>query len=264
VAQCVESYVSKLFSCSYSSATILVLSGNPADHLVHRMAHRTVRGCLFACGRPDGRLAALSALEVATCRSINQIVSTISKTSGCECLTIGHNPHKLALSKYDIFLQDIRKRYLCEFMHEKVIGQQLKGLKGQGEDCETLLHSYAAMRREVLLNGGLATMDGWDSKANLRPRIPKKIDAGVRHNTTYPKEKYFGENIEQQFNGISTLQIVEEQTLSMRLYETRIASLQRMVAFYVLFYQMAKDVQVVNEQRSLLALNFLAMNHLPS
>ncbi len=31
--------------------------------------------------------------------------------------------------------------------------------------------------------------------------------------------------------------------LSMRLYESRIASLQRAVAFFVMFHQMGKDVQ---------------------
>jgi hypothetical protein len=40
------------------------------------------------------------------------------------------------------------------------------------------------------------------------------------------------------------MQIVAEQALSMRLYEARIASLQRIVAFFVLFHQMGENVQV--------------------
>lgn len=47
VAQSAEAFLSKLFACSYSIAGCNVLSGNPADHLVHRMTHRVVRGSLL-------------------------------------------------------------------------------------------------------------------------------------------------------------------------------------------------------------------------
>ena len=45
-------------------------------------------------------------------------------------------------------------------------------------------------------------------------------------------------------DGVGAMKLVEQQTLSMRLYESRIASLQRAVAFFVMFHQMGKDVQV--------------------
>ena len=63
VAQAGDAFLSKLFACSYSIAGLNVLSGNPADHLVHRHTHRVVRGSLLVCGRPDGRLPALTSLE---------------------------------------------------------------------------------------------------------------------------------------------------------------------------------------------------------
>ena len=63
VAQSAEQFLSKIFACSYSIAGLNVLSGNPADHLVHRHTHRVVRGSLLVCGRPDGRLPALTSLE---------------------------------------------------------------------------------------------------------------------------------------------------------------------------------------------------------
>lgn len=63
VAQAAEAFLSKIFACSYSIAGLNVLSGNPADHLVHRHTHRVVRGSLLICGRPDGRLPALTSLE---------------------------------------------------------------------------------------------------------------------------------------------------------------------------------------------------------
>ena len=46
VAQSAEAFLSKIFACSYSIAGLNVLSGNPADHLVHRHTHRVVRDSL--------------------------------------------------------------------------------------------------------------------------------------------------------------------------------------------------------------------------
>jgi hypothetical protein len=75
VAQAAEAFLSKLFASSYSIAGLNVLSGNPADHLVHRHTHRVVRGTLLVCGRPDGRLSALTTLEQSIFLSINQASS---------------------------------------------------------------------------------------------------------------------------------------------------------------------------------------------
>ena len=75
VAQAGEAFLSKLFACSYSIAGLNVLSGNPVDHFVHRHTHRVVRGTLFVCGRPDGRLSSLSSSETAVCLSVNQACS---------------------------------------------------------------------------------------------------------------------------------------------------------------------------------------------
>ena len=88
VAQAAEAFLSKIFACSYSIAGINVHSGNPADHLVHRMTHRVVRGSLLICGRPDGRLTALTAAENAVSLSINQASSIQSIGSTCETVTV--------------------------------------------------------------------------------------------------------------------------------------------------------------------------------
>lgn len=81
VAQSAEAFLSKIFACSYSIAGLGVLSGNPADHLVHRHTHRVVRGSLLVCGRPDGRLTALTTLEASTCLAVNQ-ASSIQSIGG--------------------------------------------------------------------------------------------------------------------------------------------------------------------------------------
>ncbi|KAJ1454221.1 hypothetical protein M885DRAFT_522003 [Pelagophyceae sp. CCMP2097] len=56
-------------------------------------------------------------------------------------------------------------------------------------------------------------------------------------------EAYFGEKVRRtappKMRGYS---LVESQTMSMRLYESRIASLERAVAFYVLFHSMSSTV----------------------
>lgn len=114
VAQSAEAFLSKIFACSYSIAGLNVLSGNPADHLVHRHTHRVVRGSLLVCGRPDGRLTALTTLEASTCLAVNQASSIQSIGGTCESITIGHNKSKLPLSAKAIFLDSIRPMFLCE------------------------------------------------------------------------------------------------------------------------------------------------------
>jgi hypothetical protein len=114
VAQSMEAYVSKLFACAYSAASISVISGNPADHLVHRHTHRVMRGTLIAVGRPDGRLSALTSLESTVSLSVNQASSIQNLGVTCESITIGHNPHKLPLTAGAVFLKSFRPRYLCE------------------------------------------------------------------------------------------------------------------------------------------------------
>jgi chorismate mutase len=116
VAQAAEAFLSKLFACSYSIAGLNVHSANPVDHFVHRHTHRVVRGSLVVCGRPDGRLSALSTAEAAVCLSVNQASSIQSLGGTCESITIGHNPFKLPLTHDAIFLERNRPLFLCERM----------------------------------------------------------------------------------------------------------------------------------------------------
>mmetsp|Transcript_41855 Transcript_41855/g.87885 ORF Transcript_41855/g.87885 Transcript_41855/m.87885 type:complete len:1350 (-) Transcript_41855:170-4219(-) len=120
VAQSAEAFLSKIFACSYSIAGLNVLSGNPADHLVHRHTHRVVRGSLFVCGRPDGRLTALTTLEASTCLAVNQASSIQSIGGTCESITIGHNMSELPLSFKGIFLETHRPQFLCEKLLDDV------------------------------------------------------------------------------------------------------------------------------------------------
>ena len=89
VAQAAEAFLSKIFAVSYSIAGLNVISGNPSDHFVHRHTHRVVRGTLFVCGRPDGRLSALSSAEASVCLAFNQTSSIQSHGGVCESISIG-------------------------------------------------------------------------------------------------------------------------------------------------------------------------------
>lgn len=120
VAQSAEAFLSKIFACSYSIAGLNVLSGNPADHLVHRHTHRVVRGSLLICGRPDGRLPALTSLEASTCLSVNQASSIQSLGGTCESITIGHNKSKLPLSHKAIHLKSHRPLFLSEKILDRI------------------------------------------------------------------------------------------------------------------------------------------------
>ena len=120
VAQSAEAFLSKIFACSYSIAGLNVLSGNPADHLVHRHTHRVVRGSLLICGRPDGRLTALTSLEASTCLAVNQASSIQSLGGTCESITIGHNASELPLSYKGICLETHRPKFLCEIMLDDI------------------------------------------------------------------------------------------------------------------------------------------------
>ena len=128
VAQSAEAFLSKIFACSYSIAGLNVLSGNPADHLVHRHTHRVVRGSLLVCGRPDGRLTALTTLEASTCLAVNQASSIQSIGGTCESITIGHNKSKLPLSAKAIFLETIRPLFLCERLLKESDGSMVSDM----------------------------------------------------------------------------------------------------------------------------------------
>ena len=125
VAQAAEAFLSKIFAVSYSISGLNVLSGNPSDHLVHRHTHRVVRGTLLVCGRPDGRLPALTSLEASTCLSVNQASSIQSlNATCCESITIGHNRSKLPLSHKAIYLKSHRPMFLSEKILDNIDHQE--------------------------------------------------------------------------------------------------------------------------------------------
>lgn len=79
-------------------------------------------------------------------------------------------------------------------------------------------------------------MENEHAKAQDKHRWQARDTVGVED------EEYYGEHMEKEWTDVPLARLCEEQVLIMRLYETRIASLQRCVAFFVLFHQMGKRV----------------------
>ncbi|CAK9023116.1 unnamed protein product [Durusdinium trenchii] len=304
VAQCVEAFLSKLVACTYSATALAVFSANPADHLVHRMTHRVVRGSLLACGRPDGRLVALTSAEQSVCLSVNQASSIQSLGVTCESITIGHNPHKLPLTAHHVCLQGSRPQFLCEHLlppgcfgnladsvesndlwaklREDLSNTSKKRIASSS--VETMLASlqkdsdgqvsfkdFERGFKEFMPTHHLdrkdlkAVFDRFDQNYNgaLSPSECKAIlqldsvslmsYAQLARNTSPSSmdhfniqestERIFGARlINSDMSAKDQFKMTESQRLSMMLYESRIASLQRAVAFFVMFHQMGKTI----------------------
>ena len=111
---------------------------------MHRHTHRVVRGTLLVCGRPDGRLPALTSLEASTCLSVNQASSIQSMGGTCESITIGHNKSKLPLSHRAIYLKSHRPMFLSEKIldnldaHEDLVRQRKEKRKEEKEKSRSM------------------------------------------------------------------------------------------------------------------------------
>lgn len=115
VHQLLESYVSKLFSQSYSIASIDVHGANGVDHLVHRFTHRVYRGTLIAVGRTDGRLFSQSKGESWILMAMQQCKAIMHLGAGPEIVSVGHNPFtNTDVLKNHVVIDNRRPRFLCE------------------------------------------------------------------------------------------------------------------------------------------------------
>jgi len=249
VSQSLEAYVSKLFALSYSVAGLTVASGNPCDHLVHRHTHRVVRGALLAVGRPDGRLNGLSSAEATCCLSVNQASSIQNWGVTCESFTLGHNPVKLGLSAAAVFLPRTRKLFLCEHILEKM---NFAGTK-QSTAASSVMADLVALNGKDSDedNDGTndvfddATIDGGAAKHTSRGGAHFTVGRTASSEVEPIAENYLGSWMasDERYRGLPTDALLAKQALVQSLYEGRCASLERFIAFAVLFHHMARKVQ---------------------
>ena len=78
------------------------------------------------------------------------------------------------------------------------------------------------------------------ASGNLSVFVPSPSKLG---NVEPSMERYFGQGLEAANENAPVHRLIELQRVSMRLYESRIASMQRLVSFFVMFHSMGKGVQ---------------------
>ena len=93
VHQLLESYVSTMFSLSYSIGSLEVHGANAIDHLVHCFTHRVYRGTQIAVGRTNGRGFSQSKGEFWTLMAMQQCKAIMHLGSGPEIILVGHIPY---------------------------------------------------------------------------------------------------------------------------------------------------------------------------
>jgi len=255
VAQSTEAFVSKLFALSYSIASITVFSGNPCDHLVHRFTHRVVRGGLLAVGRPDGRLNALTAAENTCSLSVNQASSIQNYGVTCESITIGHNPAKLPLTANHIYLPRHRPRFLSEHIIESFLARKagrrasFTGLM-TGASASSLMGKLASARNDDDEDDN-GVNDVFDDLLSRETKSSKVIGGAPAEALAMPfrtieplRGKFIGAWMghDDRFRGMSNEMLMDHQHMLQTLYESRHASLQRFVAFLIMFHKMGKTV----------------------
>jgi hypothetical protein len=210
VHQCAVAFAQKLFGLSYGLNGCEFAGGNPGDHAVHKCLHRIVRGTLVAVGVPDGRLKALVDVECATFLTALQLKSLSNWGVGAEVCTVGHHSYTPDVVDRAVIFDFDRPKFLSEVRHDLLSGTV----------------EPVARRMLYLAEPSLKSVLGDSSE---KPRVRGKVVGAVSHGS------------EQDLAGALASHAVVEA-----LYEGRVASLERLVAFYVLFHAMAERVSRVS------------------
>ena len=271
VNQTLETYVSKLFALSYGIASIDVHGTNPADHFVHRFTHRVARGVLIAAGRPDGRMCSQTTTESSVMLALTQ--AHVIRSLGCpaEIMTVGHNPYfNPTAQDHAIVLPTNRNGFLCEALvtaeDPNLLEPSLRLAKIASivEDSE----HYLKQQKEADLSDLVKTIGNWvdvtdPSEAEYyigvdglrKPQMLCLAQTGAHRcgdplcylRQLGPIAAQCVEDDIDEFSGgkyeIETIQDnLEGQADVEQLVEARFLSLERLLAFEVIFHEMASCV----------------------
>jgi hypothetical protein len=166
----------------------------------------------------------MASAENTVCLSVNQASSIQNMGVTLESFTLGHNPYKLALSAAAIFLPTSRPKFFSEW----TLGSKLTKGMSAGAMMGMLSSPASALRK------------------------PKASE--VTNNSTRPKhfqiieplkaKDFIGEWMftDEEYNDLSSAEIMERQGLVQSLYEGRCASLERFVGFLILFHHLSSRV----------------------
>jgi hypothetical protein len=161
-------------------------------------------------GVPDGRLKALVDVECATFLTALQLKSLSNWGVGAEVCTVGHHSYTPDVVDRAVIFDFDRPKFLSEVRHDLLSGTV----------------EPVARRMLYLAEPSLKSVLGDSSE---KPRVRGKVVGAVSHGS------------EQDLAGALASHAVVEA-----LYEGRVASLERLVAFYVLFHAMAERVSRVS------------------
>jgi hypothetical protein len=277
VHQLTENFVSKLFSQAYSFCTVDVHGASGLDHFVHRFTHRVVRGVLLAVGRPDGRICCLAKSESAILLSTKQAVFIRNpeyngESSGPDVVTIGHNPFKpnLGVVKHITLAARTsnRRLFLDEYLYERTsraskpfTGAILRSLSRQ---IDTHQQNRLQNGDMIMFPYGIHHIDpAFRENDSIDPLFSefvehimhsKQLLRGDKADSTLSDDNK--SLVSQHIDGkgcdpaarlafyskldSKTVAMQNSQMIVQQFYESRIASLERYIAFCVLFHAMAK------------------------
>lgn len=262
VHQLAENFCSKLFSQSYSFCGVDVHGASGLDHFVHRFTHRVVRGVLLAVGRPDGRMCVLAKSESAVLLAVKQAAFIQNpayadpRGSGPEIITIGHNPFapRMGLCHNVVLSSDTRKKFVDEYIYERLYlatkpftGSILRYLNtlykkaksGKATAAEIDELPYGVQHIDPTVRKSTAFCDFILNAKESGMLTKKKLEGGGEEKQV---AKSCDPSVRTAFAGRldgAAQNVQDYQQIVQQFYECRIASLERYVAFCVMFHAMA-------------------------
>eukprot|EP00271_Cylindrocystis_brebissonii_P006821 TRINITY_DN1964_c1_g1_i1.p1 TRINITY_DN1964_c1_g1~~TRINITY_DN1964_c1_g1_i1.p1 ORF type:complete len:2019 (+),score=294.17 TRINITY_DN1964_c1_g1_i1:315-6371(+) len=250
VHQVLENFVSKMFSLSYWFASVDVHGANPLDHFVHRFTHRVKRGVLLAIGRPDGRICSQTKCESWVLMALLQARTIVNLNAGAEAVTIGHNPHTSAVIKHHIVLKSSRPQFLCE----KLLGVN------QHEPMKRIASRKHAIAESAAGGGGRNAFEELEGREVIGAHLCLESTVERAHHQWLSFVARGRTQIEEAETDDPSLRsrmlhshvmdhnaqcLLDSQLPLEEITENRFLSLERLIAFQVMFHSMAQTVSSV-------------------
>ena len=274
VHQLVHQFVSKLFSESYSFVSIDVHGADGRDNFVHCYTHRVVRGLLIAVGRPDGRLHGLGSFwtgfvcviyflssdnasslsakyESAVLLSSKQAAFIRNprynhESAGPEFVTVGHNSFQpsMGLASH-IVLPRKKGKFIDEVLYDSLSSETASS----NCDSEHILSLVRSLGADAPVSKSIYGKHFFDKKAKSKPHkqdletlyhtIKEFLDFS-RHGHRDRNDPAMRMSFSSRLDNVG--QTIEAHNAHLHVfYERRVASLERFVAFCVMFHAMAED-----------------------
>ena len=196
-----------------------------------------MRGSLVICGRPDGRLSALSTAEAAVCLSVNQASSIQSLGGTCESITIGHNPFKLSLSEKGIFLQRKRPLFLCERI---LVESDVKEERSEEASCIVSRDDVPTFPRWLSSATGRSSLSNSDGSMHNRDSTARRDGS-----TRWSVSSLFAIRSPNTSRSIRAISVSLQSYLdsSVRLQRSRHRSASALISAYVNFEEASRQPQ---------------------